>query len=162
MEEKGLIQKYIVFKADDQTIITDCFMLRPEKELGKGSKAAVAAIRAYAKATENKQLADDLNKWMDDIEGSMSTGMDRTLYEIEKLSKTGGGSVEIFGIGPCAHCGCKTVIPRFGGLKSNFTLYCHRCLAQVNISWGTNDDWKKSVARVVECWNSRPDADSQS
>ena len=68
MEEKGLIQKYIVFKADDQTIITDCFVLRPEKELAKGSKAAIAAIRAYAETTENKSLAEDLVAWMNNIE----------------------------------------------------------------------------------------------
>lgn len=70
MKEKGLWEKYVVFKLDDQSMVTDCFVLRPEREYEKGSLAAIDAIRAYAKSTENKQLADDLNKWMDSIEHS--------------------------------------------------------------------------------------------
>lgn len=55
----GLYDKYLVIKKVDGTTIEDCFILRPEKD-----PAAVAAIQAYAAATENKRLADDLYRWV--------------------------------------------------------------------------------------------------
>jgi len=58
-EQKGLFGKYIVRKASDGTPIDNCFVLRPDKD-----PAAVTAIRAYAEATDNSFLADDLLQWV--------------------------------------------------------------------------------------------------
>lgn len=51
----GLRQKYRVYKAKNNTPVEDCFVLRPEKD-----PAARIALEAYAKATENKVLAEDI------------------------------------------------------------------------------------------------------
>lgn len=61
MDEKssGLYEKFIVIKKVDGTTITDCFILIPEKD-----PAAVVAMQAYAAATPNKELADDLYRWV--------------------------------------------------------------------------------------------------
>lgn len=58
-EHSGLYEKYVVIKKVDGTTITDCFILVPEKD-----PAAVVAMQAYAAATDNKRLADDLYKWV--------------------------------------------------------------------------------------------------
>lgn len=58
-EQKGLYDKYMVIKVVDGTVIEDCFILRPDKD-----PAAVKAMQAYAAATENKTLADDIYKWV--------------------------------------------------------------------------------------------------
>ncbi len=58
-EQKGLYGKYLVVKVVDGTVIEDCFILRPDKD-----PAAVVALQAYATATENRTLADDLYKWV--------------------------------------------------------------------------------------------------
>lgn len=59
MSEQGLIHKYNVFKAEDGTQITDCFVLRPEKD-----DAARIAMLAYAEATRNIALGSDIYSWM--------------------------------------------------------------------------------------------------
>lgn len=51
----GLRHKYRVYKAKDNTPVEDCFVLRPEKD-----PAARIALEAYAKATENKALSNDI------------------------------------------------------------------------------------------------------
>ena len=51
----GLRQKYRVYKAKDNTPVKGCFVLRPEKD-----PAARIALEAYAKATDNKALSDDI------------------------------------------------------------------------------------------------------
>nr|DAQ52662.1 MAG TPA: hypothetical protein [Caudoviricetes sp.] len=51
----GLRQKYRVYKAKDNMPVDGCFVLRPEKD-----PAARIALEAYAKATENKVLAEDI------------------------------------------------------------------------------------------------------
>lgn len=56
--EKGLYGKYIVHK-NDLTPVYDCFVLEPDKD-----PAAVAALRAYAAATGNKALAQDIYDWV--------------------------------------------------------------------------------------------------
>jgi len=56
---EGLKVKYRVYKAKDNTPVENCFVLRPEKDL-----AAVAAFTAYAHATDNKQLAEDILNWI--------------------------------------------------------------------------------------------------
>lgn len=58
-EQSGLYEKYVVIKKVDGTTITDCFILVPEKD-----PAAVVAMQAYAAATENKALADDIYRWV--------------------------------------------------------------------------------------------------
>lgn len=59
MENNGLYEKFFVVKRVDGTTITDCFVLVPEKD-----PAAVVAMQAYAAATPNKALADDLYRWV--------------------------------------------------------------------------------------------------
>ena len=58
-EYAGLKLKYLVFKADTGERIENCFVLRPDKDY-----AAVEALRAYAEATDNKTLADDIYNWV--------------------------------------------------------------------------------------------------
>lgn len=55
----GLYEKYVVFELEDNREINNCFVLRPDKD-----PAAVEALRAYAAATENTQLAADLLLWV--------------------------------------------------------------------------------------------------
>ena len=55
----GLYGKYTVRKNSDGSLVTDCFVLRPNKDL-----AAVAALRAYAAATDNAELAADITNWV--------------------------------------------------------------------------------------------------
>ena len=56
---KGLKAKYLVFKADTGERVGNCFVLRPDKD-----HAAVEAIRAYARATDNETLAKDIYNWV--------------------------------------------------------------------------------------------------
>ena len=56
---KGLKDKYLVFKADTGERVGNCFVLRPDKD-----PAAVEAIRAYARATDNETLAEDIYNWV--------------------------------------------------------------------------------------------------
>lgn len=58
-EPKGLYDKYMVIKVVDGTVIDNCFILCPDKD-----PAAVKALQAYAAATENKVLANDLFAWV--------------------------------------------------------------------------------------------------
>ena len=55
----GLKRKYIVLKADTGKCVDNCFVLRPDKDA-----AAVAALRAYAEATDNETLATDIINWV--------------------------------------------------------------------------------------------------
>lgn len=55
----GLKRKYIVLKADTGENVPDSFVLRPAKD-----NAAVEALRAYAKATDNDLLAADIYRWV--------------------------------------------------------------------------------------------------
>lgn len=67
--ERGLYGKYIVVNIKSGEEITDCFVLRPGRD-----PAARAALLAYAEATENAQLADDLQHWLVDIEAEEREG----------------------------------------------------------------------------------------
>lgn len=58
-ERAGLYGKYTVYKNKDGSLVTDCFILRPAKD-----PAAVAALRAYAAATDNAKLAADIINWV--------------------------------------------------------------------------------------------------
>lgn len=59
MQPIGLYDKYAVFRNKDGSPVTNCFILRPDKD-----PAAVAALRAYAQATDNAKLAADIYKWV--------------------------------------------------------------------------------------------------
>lgn len=56
---KGLKAKYLVFKADTGEMVENCFILRPDKDA-----AAVEALRAYAKVTDNETLKNDIYNWV--------------------------------------------------------------------------------------------------
>jgi hypothetical protein len=56
---EGLKGKYLVFKADTGEQITNCFVLRPDKD-----GAAVDALRAYANSTTAQILAEDIYNWV--------------------------------------------------------------------------------------------------
>ena len=56
---EGLTQKYTVFKNGTGERVENCFVLRPDKD-----PAAVAALRAYSEATDNKSLASDIINWV--------------------------------------------------------------------------------------------------
>ena len=58
-ERAGLYGKYTVYKNKDGSLVTDCFILRPAKDL-----AAVAALRAYAATTDNAELSADILNWV--------------------------------------------------------------------------------------------------
>lgn len=58
----GLYEKYSVTKNETGEPVFGCFILRPEKD-----KAAVEALKAYAQATPNKQLADDIYRWIEEL-----------------------------------------------------------------------------------------------
>lgn len=59
LERAGLYWKYTVYKNKDGSLVTDCFILRPAKD-----PAAVTALRAYAAATDNAELAADIINWV--------------------------------------------------------------------------------------------------
>lgn len=61
--EKGLYNKFIVQRVDGKPINDFVFVLRPEKD-----KAALNALKEYAKSTKNKKLKSDLRKVIGDIE----------------------------------------------------------------------------------------------
>jgi hypothetical protein len=61
MAEPGLYEKYYVEKNGNP--IEDCFILEPEDD-----PAARSALRAYAEATENDELAADLFDWLRGID----------------------------------------------------------------------------------------------
>lgn len=58
----GLKRKYVVLKSDTGECVENCFVLRPDKD-----KAAIAALLAYADATDNHVLAKDIRAWISTI-----------------------------------------------------------------------------------------------
>ena len=56
---KGLKRKFLVFKSDTAEMVEDCFVLRPDKD-----PAAVEALRAYARTTDNATLSADIVNWV--------------------------------------------------------------------------------------------------
>lgn len=63
--KEGLYRKYRVEK--DGEPVEDCFVLKPE-----GDDAALAALKEYARQTDNHSLAADLTKWISTIQESGS------------------------------------------------------------------------------------------
>lgn len=74
-ERAGLYGKYTVRRNKDGSLVTDCFVLRPAKD-----PAAVAALRAYAAATDNPELAADIINWV-----GVETNEAMTLDELLKM-----------------------------------------------------------------------------
>ena len=60
-KEKGLYGKYTVTRND--LTQDDCFVLKPNKD-----PAARIALKAYAEATTNKALAQDIYNWIGESE----------------------------------------------------------------------------------------------
>lgn len=96
---KGLKGKFLVFKSDTGEMIKNCFVLRPDKD-----PAAVAALRAYAAATDNNSLSADLINWV----GAWEQEQLRWIPVTERLPKCGervlatdGGFVGEFYINKC-------------------------------------------------------------
>ena len=56
---EGLKRKYVVLKSDTGECVENCFVLRPNKD-----PAAKAALKAYAAATKNEKLAEDIMSWL--------------------------------------------------------------------------------------------------
>lgn len=56
---QGLKRKYLVFKSDTGEMVENCFVLRPGND-----PAAVEALRAYARATDNAALSADIFNWV--------------------------------------------------------------------------------------------------
>ncbi|HDR3524335.1 hypothetical protein ACTFSJ_27585 [Bacillus cereus group sp. MYBK12-2] len=60
MNKSGLYNKYKVTHTDSgKQLEGQCFVLRPDRD-----PAAVEALKAYAKTTENKQLAEGIEYWL--------------------------------------------------------------------------------------------------
>ena len=63
-EQKGLFNKYTIINNETgEEVEGSYFVLKPETD-----KAARNALRIYACLTENKNLAEDLFKWTDELE----------------------------------------------------------------------------------------------
>lgn len=60
-EQDGLYGKYAVF--EDGEPVEGCFVLEPESD-----PAALAAMKTYAQATDDHELAEDLEAWIAAIE----------------------------------------------------------------------------------------------
>lgn len=58
-ESKGLYGKYRIFRANGTPVKGRCFVLKPDKD-----PAAVKALQAYAAATGDAQLRNDLYEWV--------------------------------------------------------------------------------------------------
>lgn len=56
---KGLKRKFLVFKSDAGEMVENCFVLCPGND-----PAAVEALRAYARATNNATLSADIFNWV--------------------------------------------------------------------------------------------------
>jgi hypothetical protein len=67
---KGLHGKYIIHKVEDgQPVAYRCFVLR----IDGTDRAAIAALRAYARATRNWELKADLLAIATELEGGITT-----------------------------------------------------------------------------------------
>ena len=77
-ERASLYGKYTVYKNKDWSLVTNCFVLRPDKD-----PAAVAALRAYATATDNAELAADIINWV-----GAETNEPLTLEQLREMSYT--------------------------------------------------------------------------
>jgi len=67
MPERGLYEKYSVQKNGEP--VEDCFVLEPEDDA-----AARVALKAYAVATEDDDLAADLFDWIRELDATTAEG----------------------------------------------------------------------------------------
>lgn len=63
----GLYNKYSVFEGGER--VTNCFVLEPESD-----SAARRALEAYADATDDPQLASDINDWIRSLDPESDGG----------------------------------------------------------------------------------------
>lgn len=63
LKEKGLFHKYDVTKRGTGESVTDCFVLRPDRD-----PVALELLRTYSKLTPDEDLADHLEEWIGEIE----------------------------------------------------------------------------------------------
>lgn len=61
---EGLKRKYVVLKSDTGECVEGCFVLRPDKD-----PVAKVALMAYAAATKNEKLAEDIMSWLSSMDG---------------------------------------------------------------------------------------------
>ena len=66
MRDKGLYKKFVVLK--NGKLIEDCFVLRPTKD-----NAALQALKMYAEYTDDEELKEDLEIWIQEIESEPAT-----------------------------------------------------------------------------------------
>ena len=74
----GLKAKYLVFGATTGKRIVNCFVLRPDKD-----PAAVEALRAYARFTDNKTLSADIYNWVGEGVTVQQCKVGDTIYEVD-------------------------------------------------------------------------------
>ena len=92
-ERASLYGKYTVYKNKDWSLVTNCFVRRPDKD-----PAAVAALRAYATATDNAELAADIINWV-----GAETNEPLTLEQLRELASTDGVWVAVPELPPAKH-----------------------------------------------------------
>ena len=85
---KGLKRKFLVFKSDTGEMVENCFVLRPDKD-----PAAVEALRAYARATDNATLSADIVNWVGEGEERCWIPVTERLPEEHKSVVPGLGTV---------------------------------------------------------------------
>ena len=86
----GLFKKYIVQKADTGEQVSDCFVLCPNTD-----PAAVIAINAYAEATDNGELRNDLLRWVGSCRNYPLT-VEELREMVETGLETGGNRIWIW------------------------------------------------------------------
>lgn len=82
---KGLKEKYLVFKADTRKKVDNCFVLCPGRD-----PAATEALRAYANATDNETLAEDIYNWVGKDEP-----VQKWISVTERLPEVGGSYIVV-------------------------------------------------------------------
>jgi hypothetical protein len=85
MSEKGLHVKYDEKKAGTDEVVSDCFVLRPDRD-----PAAVAALVMYASVTENTNLSKDIFKWLERF------GIEEKLLYTRNFLKAVNGNRKLF------------------------------------------------------------------
>lgn len=74
--EKGLYEKYTLINNETgEEVQENFFILKPEKD-----EAARKALLAYAEATDNEQLADDLRNWVTPVVPQFADPIDRNNF----------------------------------------------------------------------------------
>lgn len=89
---QGLKRKYLVFKSDTGEMVENCFVLRPGED-----PAAVEALRAYARTTDNATLSADIVNWVGEGEEHRWIPVaERRPTDADTDDKRGYGCVEVY------------------------------------------------------------------